>query len=106
MFRGDSRAKWSPDRITDDRAVQWWDEGKIVGRWFGNHSVYREGGPILWDAYLLFGTEATWEEQLEPLVSWGRTVIGTREQLKRDIEKLLTPARRGPFPAVCISEGD
>ena len=60
MFPGDARSKWRSDLLTDSRVTHWWDDGKVVGRWYQEHAsslrskLTKESdwnGEILWDAY-------------------------------------------------------
>ena len=39
MFPGDARSKWPPSLLTDHRVIHRWDEGKIVGMWYGSHTT-------------------------------------------------------------------
>jgi hypothetical protein len=45
--------------------------------------------PPVWDAYLLYGPEATWGDALLRPMSSGYTVYGAREELKKNILPLL-----------------
>jgi mercuric reductase len=64
---------------------------------------------IVWDAYLLFGPDATWQNVPEPLISWGTPVYHRRHKLKSELLPLLeeepvvdlaVPERRGPAVAL------
>ncbi|MCH7923754.1 MAG: hypothetical protein IH975_12085, partial [Nitrospinae bacterium] len=44
---------------------------------------------IVWDAYLLYGSEARWDVIPEPLVGWGSTVIQTADKLLEEVSQLL-----------------
>jgi hypothetical protein len=99
MFPGDSRAKWRADLLTDTRVSHFWDERRAVG------NLYFQDLPrmwerraaetvlpqdlVLWDAYLLYSPDAAWGEQLPETVSWGATILRTRDQLKRDLAEML-----------------
>lgn len=89
MLPADSRERWPDSLLTDPRVTHYWDEGKLAGRFFGEHVTAREPGHVEWDAYLLYGSEAEWKEQPEPQVSWGRTIVQSRERLQADLEPLL-----------------
>lgn len=93
MFWGDEQSKWPGDILNDDRVLQFWDEEKIAGRWF-EKKVSKQGGKgedrIEWDAYFLYGPNASWPKNGVPeLVSRGRTIVATRAQLKKDLAKLI-----------------
>ena len=47
-----------------------------------------EGG-VLWDAYLLYRSDARWDDQPPDVVSWGSTILLTRDTLSRDLFGLL-----------------
>jgi len=87
MLPGDSRTAWDGDGLTDRRVVHLWDEQKLAGGWFAAH-VSRSPGTD-WDAYFLYGPQATWDGQPSPLVNWGSTIIGKRSQLEASIAPLL-----------------
>ena len=87
MLPGDSRAAWDGGGLTDPRVVHLWDEQKVVGNWFAAHVTENQGTE--WDAYFLYGPQATWEGEPSPLISWGSTVIAKHAQLQSDIVPLL-----------------
>ena len=89
MYPGDDRSKWDSSLITDPRATLFWDQEKVVGRWFAEHNIADCGADILWDAYLLFGPEAEWDAVPSPLISWGVPVYHRSEDLKAAIRPLL-----------------
>jgi hypothetical protein len=96
MYRGDAKSKWPVDALTDARFTHRWDEPKLIGKFFLSHlkdlrprrnsEIVGNTADALWDAYLLFDAEAEWKGSLpDGLVSWGRTVMRTREQLAADL---------------------
>lgn len=111
VFPTDSRESWPRELLSDWRVLHFWDEGRIVGRWFGEHPAYGtfQEDRILWDAWLLYGPEARWSEKPSHLVGWGYTIIGKREELRRSLLPLVPssgaellrprqPARAAPAP--------
>lgn len=100
MFPGDARDTWPPNLLTDSRVVQWWDEPKAVGTFFGSSKPKLQprltadsngtGGNILWDSYLLFGTDARWDDFPTGLRQWGRTIVAARDTLRKDFERLFS----------------
>ena len=65
-----------------------------MGRWYGEHMTAMRpriapgstwNGEILWDSYLLYTGEATWDEAPTGLVHWGRTIVAGRETLRQDL---------------------
>ena len=91
MYPGDERSKWPSGLLTDPRVVHYWDEQKVVGEWFGKHpdTTILSNGKVLWDAFLLYGQEARWDDKPSPLVSAGRTIVAKREELRKNLLPLL-----------------
>ncbi len=89
MYPGDERSKWDASLITDSRVTLFWDQEKVAGRWFREHNIADCDAEILWDAFLLFGPEAEWDDVPAPLISWGVPVYHRREDLKAAIYPLF-----------------
>ena len=92
---GDAESKWPRPILIDRRVEQRWDEPKTAGRWFLTHlsdsRPSRGGARTLprpaeapWDSYVLFDRGATWSNTPSGLLSWGSTVIKTRDKLVED----------------------
>ena len=79
MLAGDSRQLVDTRVLNDSRVTNFYDPNKIVGAWFSEH-LDREKG-IVWDAYFLYGSDATWAAEPGPLLSSGGTVIGSSADL-------------------------
>jgi hypothetical protein len=103
MFPGDARSKWPPSLLDDRRVVHRWDEGKVVGMWYGGHTKEIRAqlspgsswnGDILWDAYLFYGAEARWDDTPTNLIHWGRTIVAGRETLGEDFARLFGPSAK------------
>ncbi|MCZ6737758.1 MAG: hypothetical protein O7B77_07250 [Actinobacteria bacterium] len=51
---GDSRDKWDPDLMPDDRVTHFWVDDQDVARWFFDHreeiGFGFHGGGIVWDS--------------------------------------------------------
>jgi len=80
VLAGDSRNLVDRRVLNDPRVSNYYDPKKTVGSWFANQSNGRGGG-IVWDAYFLYGPDATWETEPGPLLSSGSTVIGSSGDL-------------------------
>jgi hypothetical protein len=99
MMPADARSKWSSTLLIDGRVSHRWDEGKVVGRWFARRTAAIKSqlaagsawsdGEILWDAYLLYGADARWDDEPSGLIHWGRTIVAGRGTLKEDFERLF-----------------
>jgi len=76
--------------IADHRVMHFWDDQKVVGRWFAQQETPAEiDAGIVWDAYFLYGLDAEWKAKPEPLVSWGSTVLDEYDTLERNLRPLL-----------------
>jgi hypothetical protein len=92
MLPTDARSRWgwTGGVLTDTRAVHFWDENKIVGRWFaGQGSTGDSDGGIVWDTYYLYGPNAQWDSKPEPLIGTGATVRAEVDKLKNELVPLL-----------------
>jgi hypothetical protein len=88
----DSRAQWDAAGLVDKRVTHLWDGDDLSGRWLVEHAPGFRGGD--WDAYALFGPDATWSATLPSPVSSGSTVIGSSDELAGAIAPLLATASR------------
>jgi hypothetical protein len=89
MVPGDSRRLLDTRVLSDPRVTYFWDQEKLVGRWFSQHVTSRKG--MTWDAYFLYGPEARWDRELGPLVSRSSasSVIADSSQLQRAAQPFL-----------------
>ncbi len=83
----DARDQWDGGGLSDPRVVHLWDPQDRLGDWFVAHQPDYQADD--WDAYLLFGPQATWTSQPPPLISSGGSVIGAKDQLAQSIAPLL-----------------
>jgi hypothetical protein len=99
MFPGDARTRWRKELLPDARVAHYWDEGRAIG------SLYFRSLPqiwekraaetlppdelVLWDAYLLYAPDARWTDEPPDVVSWGATILLTKDRLLRDLTGLL-----------------
>jgi len=83
----DSRDQWDGGGLSDPRVIHLWDQQDILGNWFVANLPGYQGSD--WDAYLLFGPNATWTAQPQPLISSGSSVIATKDTLASSIAPLL-----------------
>jgi hypothetical protein len=101
MYPGDEESRWPRDVLVDRRVVQTWDEPKMAGRWFMTHlsdlrpsrggdGRFPQRDDALWDSYLLFDRDAVWTSAPTRVVSWGYTVMRTRQKLAADLQFALS----------------
>lgn len=96
MLFSDSRSRWrlTGHVITDPRVTHFWDEQKLIGRWYAKQDAPEAGDEqIVWDAYYLYGPEAEWTVKPEPLISHGATVVDEFEELRKQVLPLLTQGK-------------
>lgn len=88
MLPGDSRQVLDTRVLADPRVTYYWDAGKLAGQWFSDHVTRRSG--ITWDAYFLYGPDASWDQRPSPLVGSSRgPVIGSTDALTNAIRPYL-----------------
>lgn len=101
MYPGDAESRWPGQVLTDRRVVHRWDEPKAAGRWFmsrlsalrpsrGGGRAFPQRTDALWDSYLLFDRDGTWKDTPNGLLSWGYTVMRTRDKLTQDFRFAVT----------------
>jgi hypothetical protein len=99
MYPGDSRERWHQSLLADSRTLHFWDDTKSIGRLYHRlvprmmgrrapHSKDMEGD-VLWDTYLLYPPAAAWEASPPEAISWGSTIMMSRETLERDFRSVL-----------------
>ena len=104
MYKGDSATKWPVGLFHDDRVTERWDESKSAGRWFltnlkslhpalGGDDKFPQQVDALWDSYLLFDKNAQWHQAPTGLLSWGYTIMRTRDKLAEDFQYAVSQGR-------------
>ena len=93
MLFSDDRNEWNPDLLTDPRVTHYWDADQEIGTWFEeNENLIGfdfNKGPIVWDSFFLFDSEATWDDFPFPLVTYGNTVLADKEELLAATQTVL-----------------
>jgi len=87
MLRGDSREAWNGNTIPDNRVIHFWDGEAEVGQWFAEEVDGYQG--TAWDAYYLYGPEATWNDVPSPLIVSGVIIDNKHEPIDRQISSLV-----------------
>lgn len=84
----DSSSQVDTSLLDDPRVIQYWDSDGEVSAFLSEHGDQiglAEDG-LLWDAYLLFAPDATWEEVPTGLIGWGAPVVSTIEELTTELD--------------------
>ncbi len=89
VLGGDSRRGWDAEVMTDPRATHLYDAQRLVGSWFAQNVTLQDG--FVWDAYLLYGPDATWSDVPTGLISSGGTIIDKGPELRDKLAPLLKP---------------
>ena len=87
MLWSDSRQMWNGTTMPDNRVIHYWDGNRAIGQWFAKQVDGYDG--ISWDAYYLYGPDATWETIPSPLIGSGSTIYGERRALQKQVLTLL-----------------
>jgi hypothetical protein len=90
MLAGDSRSEVDVGLLEDRRARHFWDEERVVGRWLAESGVGEPGySGVVWDAYYVFGGQASWNERPAPLAGFGSPVIAEKATLEAALRRVL-----------------
>ena len=85
--------------FSDARVTQLWDATGAVGRWFPQQEwgpVHKVSGPVAYDVFFLFGSDAVWEDAPAPTASFGgggtgmESIMRARGDLNRDLSRMLS----------------
>jgi hypothetical protein len=93
MIWTDSRSRWPAEILADPRVQHFWDEGRVVGRWYEENVTHR-GDEVEWDAFFVYGPETAWDAKPPQVVTWDRTIVGAKERLREALRQLLEKAER------------
>lgn len=87
MLWGDAREQWNGNTMPDPRVIHFWDGDTQIGQWFAKQVDGYEG--VAWDAYYLYGPNATWNTIPSPLIGEGGTIYSERKQLETQLQTLM-----------------
>jgi len=94
VIPGDARHTWVAVLLNDERVTHLWDGRGVVGNWFAKHAPalgLGERGSLLWDAYLLYGPDAVWDDIPLTVESWGAPVIVSEGELREALFEQIGP---------------
>ena len=80
MMTSDQRSRCPSKILTDGRVAQFWDEGRVLGTWYGKSKNFGSND-VVWDAFFVYGSQTKWADQPSGLIAWGSAIISNRTQL-------------------------
>jgi hypothetical protein len=90
MMSSDQRSQWPSNLITDRRVTHFWDERKLLGKWYSTSKEFSKGpGDVVWDAFFVYGSDSRWTDQPSGLIGWGSTIISHKNQLAETVASSL-----------------
>ena len=91
MLPTDARSEWDASLLDDRRVRHFWDEETVLGTWLADPSNANldHSGPVVWDAYVLVGPDARWDDVRTQVAGFGSPVIGRTRELQAELEPLL-----------------
>lgn len=99
MLATDARSRWrlTGHTIDDPRVDHFWDEIRVVGRWFAGEANWDEGD-VMWGVFYLYGHDAAWGDRLGQPIAHGGTIDDEAVELARGLDALLEGKTSGPRP--------
>jgi hypothetical protein len=90
MLVTDARSEWRRSALPDERVRHFWDGERVVGRWLADEDLGGLGSAgVVWDAFFVFGPDATWDDVPRPLLASGAPVIDDTASLEAALSPLL-----------------
>ena len=88
----DERSAWDRTLLDDTRVTNLWDRELAVSQWFADAGELgiEPFGPVVYDAFALFGPDAHWDSTPTGLLASGLPVIGESSTLAAAIERAIT----------------
>jgi hypothetical protein len=87
---GDARDSVDRRLLSDRRVTNYWDRGGVAATWF-SENVKAE--PVNWDAYFLYGPDATWAATPGRPLASGSPVF--ESDARTELKSALEPLARG-----------
>jgi hypothetical protein len=76
------------DLLVDGRATHFWDNGQLVSEALG--TAYGSPGRLVWDAFFVFGPDASWEAGPPRPLGSGSPVVDHLVTLRSLLDPYLT----------------
>lgn len=87
MLATDARDQWDPHVLGDARVTQFWDGDRALGRFLADDHALDYPGPVMWDAFLLFGPDARWDQQPPTPIAKGWPVVAATDRLTNVLQR-------------------
>lgn len=89
MLPTDAKGAWSDDLLEGPSVREYWDGKRAVGTSLARADVGGLGyAGIVWDAFILFGPDATWIDAPAPVVASGSPVVDSTADLQAGLRRL------------------
>ena len=86
----DARETIDATTLEDPRVTQYWDGEGITGTYFAQNDLGGLGySGFVYDVYYVFGPDAAWADEPEPLAGAGVRVVSSVEDLLAEIRAQL-----------------
>lgn len=72
-------------RIVDTRAVQFWDKGRLISHFMGEH----DRRSVVWDFIAIYGRGAVWNDHLPQALYDGGPVIRVQQPARAALAQAL-----------------
>ena len=73
-------------RVSDTRAIQFWDKGRVISHSMGEH----DRRSVVWDYIAVYPRGAVWEDGPPEALYHGGPVVEVTEPARAALEKALT----------------
>jgi hypothetical protein len=87
-------------RVSDPRAIQFWDKGRLLSRAMGEH----DKKSIVWDEIIVYGPDAAWKKIPPEPFYRGGPVLDVIEPARAAIGQLLASSQRSSNPGMIGAE--
>ncbi len=100
-----------PDAVADmaaDGRVHYWDGAQALGRAMRGmvppDVTFPGLGDVLWDAFLVFDADATWDTAQDHVLAAGATIVEDQAKLFAMFDELQHPETQAPAEAAASAE--
>ena len=76
--------------FNDGRVQHMWDPFHTMGLWYKGAGDLEHKDPLVWDAYYLYASDASWMENPTGLIDAGSTVWELKERLTESVTSIIS----------------